>query len=1014
MEARADKIVSAICTGGHSWDELLVLLTGDIAYSGAAPEYAIATQFIDSLRQALKLRRPDVSPTFFAVPGNHDCDHTGSDTAIRDLVLDGLSRTPTTTLDPSPLKLLLASQQHFVSFRQKLQGSLAPNTDLEQVVQVCDLPIRNRTIRLLMLNTSLACRRRPSGQTDQGHLFLPTTSFPRHSAAIDTYSITMLHHPLNWLESNNGVEVRHFLASSADLVLTGHQHEEDAASSDWLSKDKNLWVSAAALQDSTGSSSGFNLIELDFVGLSETVTQYNWVMDLYVSTNARSWAKEAGFHANRRLVPMELQWLKTLDDPGTGFTHPSKQALRLRDIYVQPFLLPLIGSKASTSNHREVLREDEFIESLIGSDLTLVVGEGRSGKTTLLRTTTRYLYDSDNTVTCLVLKGSTLDHTHLVPTRLWRLISKEFAIQYESSSFARFEQLSPAERVLIIDDWHQVGLNENSRAELIDLLMHSFARVLLLSDDTTKLDTINSYTTRFSKKGTFSAYRLTPFGHYLRSQLIRKWVSFGQERTVGAEELNRLVKHAEATLNVVLGTSLLPAYPFFLLTLLQVSQNVAVGQHANGSYGYLYESLITMSLAEVSKETTEVDVYYTVLARIAWHFHERGIRSCNAAALNRVLQDYSALYLTTVDVSATVNNLIKARIISYNDSEYRFRYKYIYYYFLARYLAGELKASDTAADARATMLGFCDSVTTEESANAIIFLIYLTRDAELIGKLILSANGLFPDVAAFDADEGVGYLSPEVKRVQARRLLVEGSPESNQDRERHSLDMAASATQEEDDEVDVSGPNSDFARAIKLMDILGQIVRNFPGSTPGAQKTLITATVYKLGLRLMSVVIDSLQQHNDDFRELLALAVRSRMEDPSKLSEDELVKRVDRLLIVFLEVVVFGFVKAITSAVGIRQLTPIYDQIREQLPATPALYLIDLSVSLDHGESFPRDKILSLKSKLLDKWFASIILRRLVWHHLRMFHVDRNVARSVSKQLDIEIAERDLLGKKQA
>jgi hypothetical protein len=121
-----------------------------------------------------------------------------------------------------------------------------------------------------------------SGDTDQGKLVLPVNLLFANQPTSDVYSIAALHHPLNWLESNNSVEVRHRLSASFDLILTGHQHEEDAASQEWISKDKNLWVSAAALQDSLGSYSGFNLIEVDLDTLRETVTQYKWSATLYL------------------------------------------------------------------------------------------------------------------------------------------------------------------------------------------------------------------------------------------------------------------------------------------------------------------------------------------------------------------------------------------------------------------------------------------------------------------------------------------------------------------------------------------------------------------------------------------------------------------------------------------------------------------------------------------------------------------------------------------------------------
>ena len=48
----------------------LIFATGDIAYSGQAKEYEIATRFFDDLLEAASLEKRFL----FVVPGNHDVD----------------------------------------------------------------------------------------------------------------------------------------------------------------------------------------------------------------------------------------------------------------------------------------------------------------------------------------------------------------------------------------------------------------------------------------------------------------------------------------------------------------------------------------------------------------------------------------------------------------------------------------------------------------------------------------------------------------------------------------------------------------------------------------------------------------------------------------------------------------------------------------------------------------------------------------------------------------------------
>jgi Calcineurin-like phosphoesterase len=1010
---RAGKIASAVCGAQHSWESLIVLLTGDIANAGLKNEYAIAGELVEAVTKAIGGLRPACAVSWFAIPGNHDCDYTGTENAVRELLLDGLLQQASATLQGAPLKHLLQPQDNFEAFRASLNPEYAPSNDAERVAMSVNLELGGYPVRLNLLNTAVACRRRGPHETDQGKLILPINLIPSQLSGTDSYAISLLHHPLNWLESNNSVEVRRKLSSSSDLILTGHQHEEDAAASDWISRDKNLWVSATALQDAVGTSSGFNLIEVDLESLSESVTQYEWVGDIFQAKSSRTWKKDLAARNSRRSIPMDGRWLQSLEDPGTGFTHPTKKVLTLNDIYVQPKLKELLGSADASAAYSDGNGEVEFFSAISGSALNIIVGEARSGKTTLIRKTAKYLYSSDQGVSPLVLRGGSLDKTHLDAIRLWRLIRREFDTQYEQKSYIQFEQLSPERRVLIIDDWQNAQLNDAGRAELLSLLSQAFSRIVLFADETVKMEDIEVYTRPFVERNSFSARKISAFGHLLRARLIRKWLTIGREKTLSSQDLQAEVRQAEATLNTVLGKSLLPSYPFFLLSLMQVAQNIAASQHANGSYGYLYESLITMALASVSQEATEVDVYYTILGRIAWNFRANIGRSCPIIQMNRIILHYGDEYKALVEPAKIINLLLKANILTVQDGEYRFKYKYIGYYFTARYIADNLKNPGTAAEARTEMLTFADHITRSESANIVIFLIYLTRDSEMIERLLFQAKTLFVSVPVFDADNSVAFLAPVVRQVfRDSRPKVIGTPEQNLDEERENIDLDASEEEDIDDEGedDPTGPDGDFSRAIKLMDILGQIVRNFPGSMPGDRKLEITGEVYKLGLRLISVAISAFETDEKEFRSFLAMAIQSELEPGSReLDSATLQKRVDRLVVVFAEMVAFNFIKAITGAVGLKQLKPIYDEVTQHLTQSPALRLVDLSIGLDHGTTFPKDKILQLNTDFAGKWFARILLRELVGYHFMMFHVERNLAKSIGEKIGIDMTDREIV-----
>src|SRR5438105_5238689 len=64
--------------------DIFIVLTGDIAYSGLADQYAMVTAYLDNLSSSI-LKRTHLKPRVVVVPGNHDCRFP-PDPAVRNLV----------------------------------------------------------------------------------------------------------------------------------------------------------------------------------------------------------------------------------------------------------------------------------------------------------------------------------------------------------------------------------------------------------------------------------------------------------------------------------------------------------------------------------------------------------------------------------------------------------------------------------------------------------------------------------------------------------------------------------------------------------------------------------------------------------------------------------------------------------------------------------------------------------------------------------------------------------------
>ncbi len=202
---------------GHSPD--LIFATGDIARSGKAREYAIATTFFEALLDAAGLTRDRL----FIVPGNHDVDHKMGKGLARTLDSNGDAdeyfdpETPTPHLSQK-LHAFAAWYNDYFNRIRSFPGSTTCSP-----VEV--VSIRQSKVAILPLNSALFC----IGEDDHEKLFLGRRCLDEANKELvqrkADLTIALIHHPLHWLNPVEQGNIRATLEASVDVLLQGHFHQ---------------------------------------------------------------------------------------------------------------------------------------------------------------------------------------------------------------------------------------------------------------------------------------------------------------------------------------------------------------------------------------------------------------------------------------------------------------------------------------------------------------------------------------------------------------------------------------------------------------------------------------------------------------------------------------------------------------------------------------------------------------------------------------------------------------------
>lgn len=215
---RLESLSGAIGSLRTEAPHVVIVITGDVAFSGKASEYKLAIDALSSLETKLLEDWSFESVRMYAAPGNHDVDFGLLKPAVREALLGGLNSDESGQL--AVIESLATSQSAFFNF----VDTVSPETKLiSPLLNFANVEIGGRSLNILVLNTSWSSRL----EEVPGSLRMPADALQPVSIT-DDLSIALLHHPLNWYTPPDGKALSDWLDLHADIAFWGHEHRADS------------------------------------------------------------------------------------------------------------------------------------------------------------------------------------------------------------------------------------------------------------------------------------------------------------------------------------------------------------------------------------------------------------------------------------------------------------------------------------------------------------------------------------------------------------------------------------------------------------------------------------------------------------------------------------------------------------------------------------------------------------------------------------------------------------------
>ena len=979
-------IAKACYQTAHQSDEFVVVVTGDIAFGGQATEYRYASELLSTISSKLQteMGRP---VNIFLAPGNHDCALVPED-EIRTLTIDKVIETQGKDLRQALIDKCTEAQVEYFKFEAKIR-LLEPVFE-DRLWKEFELPVGGGILRISSINAAWMSKLHESA----GQLVFPIQNYVEHLEAPCSLRLALIHHPLNWYCQNTYHPMRRALKTHCNAILSGHEHSIGSeVVSDF--NGSTLLLEAPALQPHESNlEPQFTCLLFETVNKVVYETRFKATDSLPEKLNQEL---EHSFDTSTkcaRLNRIHPEFLKLLMDPGGNFTHPLRGALSAEEIFVYPQL---------EENNSDVAKKTVFGDEICADWETgkriLILADDEGGKTFLLR---KYFCDvHEQGGLPIYLKSE--DIKSVTERDIDKLLDQMAAQQYLNPN--EFKYAGKDKKVILVDDLDRIKGDLKVQERLVEILQSRFITVILTGSSRYKLnELLGSDASKYLIE--YAAYKIRPFGHLLRNALIKKWCMLGDIKTL--VDFDRKVYGAETLVNGILGKSIVPAKPVYLLIFLQSNELNEQGELQNSSFSYYYQYLVTKSLKDAGYRSDEFDEMFSYLSQMAWYFKESGRRELSTAELREFNTKFSNEF-TSVDFDQRISLLYRAKIIAKNGDYYRFTYAYIYYLLVGKYLSDNLHEEAVMQ----TVEQYCEQLYLRENANIIMFLTHHSSDPRVINKISSTLDSCFSENEPLHLNGDMTAINSLVESA-ARLIIKEPDVDENQKNDKKDQDRYES-DQAEDDEREISGRetkhgeesttllsiSSDINLTIKTSEILAHIVKNYYGSIKKDRKQQYVTSIFDSSLRTLSKLFSEILEQPERFVAEIEKVLADRF---PKMQEDERTAQAKKFAFQLVGLITTSFIARTGNLVS-------SDKIREDVSRSVAekgdnaYRLIEAASCLTQPGHIPFDYLDKLSRDLKANTFAFTILQSLIYYHLHMFHTTDKDKQRLSSIAQISIQQ---------
>ena len=708
--------------------------------------------------------------------------------------------------------------------------------------------------------------------------------------------------------------------------------------------------------------------------------------------------------SNQVIPEVKEVFEKYLNDIEASFSHNEVDNLYLEDIYIAPDLRDLNNGKNTSKVHVENLAE---LTDAIDEDGAKYVflGNDLAGKSA----NCKYLFQKyfELGLYPVLLKGSDIG-SNIRPETLQNIVEQKISEQYEVPF--SLSEIDASKVIVIIDDFHKATKAKNRYwPALMKNLESLFQHIILTGNSLMLIENLNKQ----DPFKNFKSYSILEFGPKFRYELVNKWNTLGIEtRFVDHNEILRKNDAYISHIKAIIGKNYIPAYPFYLLSMLQALESGNVQNPNYSIHGFYYEVLINECFSKAIKDRKEISLYYNYLTQFCFYLFDQGVKDVSLEEFDAFHRMYCEKHDLSYRKETILETFDTAKLLYVNNGVY-IKEKYVYFFFVAKYIANEIGNKQEIKELVSKM---CERVFRDEYASIIMFVTHLSKDNYIINELIKIASSLFPEANVSRLQDDINEINQLVESIPEQVLEIvnvddQRNEELQEEEETEKLERELENEKSNydnfslDDDISTIDFFARVTRALKTIDILGQVAKKHWGELDGEQKLNLVTTTYNVGLKTLDIYLQMLQRNSKDIVDHISQIIKEKHFKDRHSLEKGIEEASRNFVFRLCFMASFGITKRVSNAIGYDKLKNTFDKALDAQPYN-SVKLIDLSIKLGYSSLATNiEQVEDYKDEMQKNKLSTVVLQNLVIDHMYMFDTDYKTRSRICNKLGISVQE---------